>query len=534
MAVYKDEIYVTWDGKAGNIINNLYDVFATDGKLQKLDVHIFLHQSKLRDQRLVEWPENFIFHFTATSSPNALQTSLIAYVLEKFERISRELELDEVAEKSRIFFIQDSTSQFEELKTMLYRIPYIKSSFTFKLLSLTEDLNAEMLFQVSSNKSRHSLDAGRLSINSNETFNVYDGAVSPSPRSVRHGRRASDFPSKSPSLLTPSTSLSPRSSTNSVGSNCKHCDRRRGSQPKFDSIDKKLFCMACFLDDKTDKDLCRICQRNMHFTSDDKATMISGGHFSKEASIQCELPVHEFKDTGTQASGASLKTVYIQTEMSIPHDLSDELQGKLDALMREIELSRQQPNVSLFLPELELPQSDDPFRLSEAKVNPVTNKFDCPFCEGKSFAKVSIFEVHLRNVHKKCNCSCERYFPSREDYLDHFYSVFPLPCFEQRKCPERFRSIPYQAIHHAKVHFAERPYCCVVCFDSQLETHPSPMNGNNKKVSYRFKSIRALQIHAKDMGHEDEDLFLRVQNNEENSQVPLTGRASAINYSGEF
>ena len=281
MAVYKDEMYLTWDAKAGNIINNLYDVFATDGKLQKLDVHIFLHQSKLRDQRLVEWPENFIFHFTATPSPNALQTSLIAYVLEKFERISRELELDEVAEKSRIFFIQDSNTQFEELKTMLYRIPYIKSSFTFKLLSLTENMNAEMLFQVSSNKNRRSLDAGRLSINSNETFNVYDGNVSPSPRSVRHGRRASDFPSKSPSLLTPSCSLSPRSSnSDSSGSNCKHCDRRRGSQPKFESVDKKLFCMACFLNDKSDKDVCRVCQRNMDFKSEDKATMISGAPFS--------------------------------------------------------------------------------------------------------------------------------------------------------------------------------------------------------------------------------------------------------------
>ena len=541
MSLYKDEVYVAWDTRVGNIINHLYDVFVIDGKLQKIDVHIFLHQNKLRDQRLVDWPENFIFHFTSTASSNALQTSLIAYVLEKFERLSRELELEEVSAKSNVFFIQDSSTQFEELKSMLYRIPYIKNSFNFKLLSLSDELKTEMLFQVNSNKRRSAADDDEVDADSQEPIDIYAA----SPRSVRHGRRASDFPvppNTSSKSVTPSLSfksnqsLSPgrESSNRSVVGSCKHCDRRRGSQPKFNMMDKKFFCMACFLEGKNDEnnDLCRICKRSKDFTVEDKSTMTSRKMFvgfEKSVSIQCDLPVHDFKDVSTQTK-QRLQNIASQTDISIPVDLPNHLQKKFDDLMMEIEKYRNRGDENDNngdIPDLNLPQSDDPFRLVDAKVNPITSKFDCPFCEGKSFAKISIFEVHLRNVHKKCNCSCERYFQSREDYLEHFYSVFPLPCFEQRKCPERFRSVPYQAIHHAKVHFAEKPYCCVICFSNSLD---SP----NKKINYRFKSVRALQLHAKEMGHDEDELFLRVKQSEENIHIPLTGRASAINYSGDY
>ena len=549
MSLYKDEVYVAWDTRAGNIINHLYDIFVIDGKLQKIDVHIFLHQSKLRDQRLVDWPENFIFHFTSTASSNALQTSLIAYVLEKFERLSRELELEEVSAKSNVFFIQESASQFEELKSMLYRVPYIKNSFNFKLLSLSDEVKTEMLFQVCSNKRRSADDFDDVDIQ--DPADTYAA----SPRSVRHGRRASDFPvppNTSSKSVTPlsfkSQSLSPSQGSitdRSVVGSCKHCDRRRGSQPKFNMMDKKFFCMACFLEGKNDEntDLCRICKRSKDFTVEEKATMTSRKMligFERSISIQCDLPVHEFKDAFTQTK-QRLRNISTQTDISIPVDLPDYLQKKLDDLMIEIEEYRNRGD-NEDIPDLNLQQNDDAFRLAEAQVNPITNKFDCPFCEGKSFAKISIFEVHLRNVHKKCNCSCERYFESREDYLDHFYSVFPLPCFEQRKCPERFRSVPYQAIHHAKVHFAEKPYCCVLCFSASLDLATSNNNNGttaaatttNKKINYRFKSVRALQLHAKEMGHDEDELFLRVKQTEESSHIPLTGRASAINYSGDY
>ena len=551
MSLYKDEMYVAWDTRSGNIINHLYDFFVVDGKLQKVDVHIFLHQSKLRDQRLVDWPENFIFHFTSTPSSNALQTSLIAYVLEKFERLSRELELEEVACKSNVFFIQDSATQFEELKSMLYKIPYIKNAFTFKLLSLTDEMRTDMLFQVWSNKRSspsHNHDAdldGSPSASEGPVIDLY--GVS-SPRSVRHGRRASEFPTPSVTPLSfkgvqlSRTNSQPVNGGGPGSSSCKHCDRRRGSQAKFNMMDKKFFCMACFLEGKNqDNDLCRICQRSKDFTVEEKSTMTSSkiGQ-GKSISIQCDLPVHDLKDSTTQTSGALQATSSAQTMISIPVDLPENLQKKLDDLMREIDAWRIRPDI----PDIEMPQNDDPFRLVDAQVNPITSKFDCPFCEGKSFAKISIFEVHLRNVHKKCNCSCERYFQSREDYLDHFYTVFPLPCFEQRKCPERFRSVPYQAIHHAKVHFAEKPYCCVFCFQDSMDASAaassnktsnvglSPRNSN--KIQYRFKSVRALQQHAKEMGHDEDELFLRVKNTEENSHVPLTGRASAINFSGDY
>ena len=534
MALYKDEIYVTWDAKASNIINHLLEVFSSGHNSHKLDIHVFLHQTRWLDQKILEWPENFSFHFTATPTQNALQTAMIAFVLEKFERVSGELALEDITKRSNVFFIQGSNSQFEELKSMLYRIPHIKNSFTFKLLSMTDDLNTDMLFQLSNdNKRRPPIeDSGRFSEHFNETFDL-NGTLS--PRSVRFGRRSD----ASDDMFGRSNKIS---RANSDRENlCQHCERQRGSQPRFGTMDKQFFCMACFLEERaTSKSNCKNCQRTKHVTTEDKGIMTYSLIYcdQTDVGVQCSAPVHECEDACVETTPFETSTVACQTDISLLNT-SESLEKQLNEVLEKIRLEQQDEkqveNVKMSLPVMVLPESGDPFRLGDIEMHPTTNKYHCPFCDNKSFAKISIFEVHLRNTHKKCNCSCERYFPTLEDYLQHFYSVFPLPCFEQRKCPERFRSLPYQAIHHAKVHFAEKPYYCVVCFDSYGNSNNAnnntTKNGKRKKV---FKNIRSLQIHCQEMGHTEEELFLRVKNTDENNEIPLTGRASAINFSGKF
>lgn len=536
MTLFKDEIYLAWDEKSTNVVNSLYDQF--EGQIiATMDVHVFLHQNKMnKDYRMVTWPENFFFHFTSTGSHNALQTSMIAYILEKFERISREIEFEDITDKVKIFFIQESQSQFDELKAMLVRIPLIKNAFSFKLLAVSDSVNTEMLFTISSGHNKRRNTETR---SSNNSFNSTRDSSSLSPRLPRHGRRASNYPHADEYLNSTSKGRFSlyKIQRETPATQCKHCERMRGSQPKFNVLDKNFFCMACFLDGRiTDNDLCRKCQRNKNIDIEDKATDLPFQEFFKDFSVQCKIPVRETKSAYTSMPESITNHTACQTDITMVNEINDGLQAKFFALLDEIDRSQKELINSTplpskipvpIVPKLNIDNqfgiSDNPFTLSKARKDPLTNKFHCPFCQGSVFPKIEIFEVHLRNVHKKCNCSCEQYFPTREDYLEHFYTVFPLPCFELRKCPERFRSLPYQAIHHAKVHQSEKPYYCCICYDVQ-----------QKGMKVNFKNLRALKMHAKEMGHHEDDLFLKVIKNEENEKIPLTGRASTINFSGDF
>ena len=154
-------------------------------------------------------------------------------------------------------------------------------------------------------------------------------------------------------------------------------------------------------------------------------------------------------------------------------------------------------------------------------------KFLCPFCPAKSFSSSKQHEVHMKHSHKKCNCSCGQYFPTREEYLEHFYSVYPLGCFENRKCPQRFWSVTHQAKHHEESHNSTHPFYCVPCYLRKLE------EGGTWKV--RFKDEKSLQIHREALGHVQEEMFLSAHSDALKLDAPDQRRApsrtcSAINF----
>ena len=129
-------------------------------------------------------------------------------------------------------------------------------------------------------------------------------------------------------------------------------------------------------------------------------------------------------------------------------------------------------------------------------------RISCNFCPHKEFISHEQKEVHMKHSHKKCNCSCGQYFPTREEYLDHFYSVYPLPCYENRKCPQRFQSVFYQASHHRDFHNSQNPFYCVPCQKKKTE------NELSQATKTCFKDDKSLRIHGFSLGHNEIEMFL--------------------------
>ncbi|EDO46436.1 predicted protein [Nematostella vectensis] len=117
------------------------------------------------------------------------------------------------------------------------------------------------------------------------------------------------------------------------------------------------------------------------------------------------------------------------------------------------------------------------------------NALTCQFCPERKFTSGEQVEIHMKNCHKKCNCSCGMYFKTRDDYIEHFYTVYPLACFENRKCPHRFQSVMHQAAHHREDHFATHPFYCVPCQHWQSES------GSRQRMCFRDE--KSLRIHGK-------------------------------------
>lgn len=553
MEIFKDEIYVTWNEGAENVINSLHDYFMQANR--NIEVHLFLHRNKFNENDIIEWPDNFTFHFSSTGSDNALQTSLIAYVLEKFEGIADTLNKVDIPRKSKIFFIQKATNQFEELKSMLTRLPLITEAFSFKLLALNNEEGKNFLFAFSDKKSPGRKEKNRTQNGSHlSPRSISENGLTKfnntSPRTIQYGRRASEMSEARQGQRKSVTGSYSTSSSPYHSSECVHCDRRRGSNPVIDSTGKRYYCLGCFLDGKYDVDLCKNCLRQKHFEMSDKSTSIDRHLLQRNKMLQ-------YNEPETMKVNAATSTTIPVTSVSVSCQTDDNdfldasrlngsadkelqekfytLMGKIEADQNDILSSTQNNNDKNFIPlddqlsghfkdGTTVIRKSSGFRVTDVIRNPKTNKYHCPYCVTKTFAKQEIFEVHLRNVHKKCNCSCEHYFVSREDYLDHFYEVFPLFCFESRKCPERFRSLHYQAIHHAQAHYSQKPFHCVPCTYERLSSNIS------RKVC--FKDVESLTAHGKDMLHDEEEMFLKIKATGQNEKLALTGRANAINFSG--
>lgn len=129
-------------------------------------------------------------------------------------------------------------------------------------------------------------------------------------------------------------------------------------------------------------------------------------------------------------------------------------------------------------------------------------RISCQFCPQKEFFSQDQKEIHMKNSHKKCNCSCGKYFRTREEYLDHFYNVYPLACYENRKCPHRFQSVFYQAAHHSEFHYSLAPFYCVPCQTRKTEEKIA------KTIKTSFKDERSLRIHGCSLGHNENEMFL--------------------------
>ena len=149
-----------------------------------------------------------------------------------------------------------------------------------------------------------------------------------------------------------------------------------------------------------------------------------------------------------------------------------------------------------------------------------TNPLQCDFCPTKLFSSSEQKDTHMRNTHKKCNCGCSVYFKSRAHYLKHFYTVYPLACFENRKCPYRFQTVFYQAEHHKNVHNSEHPFYCVPCSTRDEENETQRIV---KKCA--FKDEKTLRNHGTLMKHTMEEMFLN-----EGTSLKPTAKSFAINY----
>jgi len=148
----------------------------------------------------------------------------------------------------------------------------------------------------------------------------------------------------------------------------------------------------------------------------------------------------------------------------------------------------------------------------------------CTFCPEKTYRSKGLLSVHMKNSHKKCNCPCQEYFRTREDYLAHFYTVYPLPCMVEKKCPERFRNLYYQSLHHKDSHYSLRPFFCIPCYRLQEDKRLA-------RASFTFENIASLRIHASTHGHDPKEMYLVTVNDKpDDSKLPFSMRCSGINY----
>ena len=120
----------------------------------------------------------------------------------------------------------------------------------------------------------------------------------------------------------------------------------------------------------------------------------------------------------------------------------------------------------------------------------------CKYCPGYLFCDVNKYLDHMNQFHVMCSCPCSKYYRNTEEYIEHYFSLFPLPCLESPKCTNRFKNIDEQAFHHKSVHGSTNPYFCLACYS------------NSKLVC--VKTTDELMSHVTTKGHTDEDFNIVI------------------------
>ena len=127
-------------------------------------------------------------------------------------------------------------------------------------------------------------------------------------------------------------------------------------------------------------------------------------------------------------------------------------------------------------------------------------------------------------INDEFDCLRNRNLPRRtclaQSKTTHFYDVYPLACFENRKCPHRFQTALHQADHHLSAHNSQHPYYCVPC----SARDENGLAGRFARMC-AFKDEKALRHHGTLVQHDDVEMFLT----QEGLHKP-TAKSSAINY----
>ena len=120
----------------------------------------------------------------------------------------------------------------------------------------------------------------------------------------------------------------------------------------------------------------------------------------------------------------------------------------------------------------------------------------CKYCPSDVFCTSWQFEQHIKQFHKTCPCPCKEYYEREDDFIEHFYSNYPLPCLEDPSCKMRFKNIEMQAFHHKSVHGSTYPYFCMACFKQERLVCS--------------KTGEELLLHVEDKKHSKEDFEFAI------------------------
>lgn len=125
----------------------------------------------------------------------------------------------------------------------------------------------------------------------------------------------------------------------------------------------------------------------------------------------------------------------------------------------------------------------------------------CVFCKRLYFCDDSMYNKHMKDYHVWCNCSCEKYYKNKTEFLEHYCHTSPLPCLESPECESRFKNIDEMAFHHKQVHGSAHPYYCIACY-------------SRSKLTY-VRTAEELMAHISDANHELTDFELVIIPSEE-------------------
>lgn len=129
----------------------------------------------------------------------------------------------------------------------------------------------------------------------------------------------------------------------------------------------------------------------------------------------------------------------------------------------------------------------------------------CQFCTDKLFCNVAKYNDHMKHRHILCKCPCRCYYRNIDEFVEHYITVYPLPCLENTECKTRFKNIDHQAFHHKTVHGSAYPYYCFACY--------------GRRTLVCLRTTKELMKHVRDAGHTEESFEIIIMSENHISRV---------------